>query len=148
MKMLYSLLLLAPFLTYGQTSSEPRFEEAQTAARKWQLSEGLQIEVFAAEPQLQNPVSFSVDEKGRVYVAETHRFLQSVFDITHHTNWLMSDLGFRKDWNRAPPRANSRVHHLSKPAFISRVRKCDRHSEGGNNCGWFDKRKKRSSAGA
>ncbi len=35
---------------------------------------GLQMELFAAEPQLSGPVAFCLDERGRVFVAEEYRF--------------------------------------------------------------------------
>ena len=36
--------------------------------------DGLQIELFAAEPQVASPVALSLDEQGRVFVAEQYRF--------------------------------------------------------------------------
>ena len=38
---------------------------------------------------LENPVSFSFDDRGRCYVAETHRWSQSIFDITKNPAWLL-----------------------------------------------------------
>ncbi len=40
------------------------------AMKKFQVADGLQIELFAAEPMLINPTSIDVDEKGRVWVCE------------------------------------------------------------------------------
>lgn len=40
------------------------------ALKKFQVADGLQIELFAAEPMLINPTSIDVDEKGRVWVCE------------------------------------------------------------------------------
>lgn len=64
-------------------------------ARKFQIPPGFKIELFAAEPMLSNPVAFSFNERGRAYVAETHRLNNSVFDITQNTNWLGADLALR-----------------------------------------------------
>jgi quinoprotein glucose dehydrogenase len=44
---------------------------------------------------LQNPVAFSMDEKGQIWVAETHRLDNAVVDITKHTNWIRNDLSFK-----------------------------------------------------
>jgi len=69
--------------------------DAELAIKKFQVAEGLKVEVFAAEPLLQNPVAFSIDEKGRVFVAETHRYREAIFDITQNLPWLLDDLAFR-----------------------------------------------------
>ncbi len=48
-------------------------EEAKRAIRSFRVPKGLEVELFAAEPLLANPVAFCVDEKGVFYVAETFR---------------------------------------------------------------------------
>lgn len=63
--------------------------------RKFKLSPGLKAELFASEPLLVNPVAFSIDDRGRFYIAESHRWATSVFDITANTPWLLDDLSFR-----------------------------------------------------
>ena len=68
---------------------------AELAMKKFQLAPGLKIDLFAAEPQVIDPVSFSVDERGRIFVAETHRYKSSIFDITQNQPWLLDDLSFR-----------------------------------------------------
>lgn len=50
-----------------------------TEAAKRQIAglrhpEKLRMDLFAAEPQLHSPVALSVDEKGRVFIAEEYRF--------------------------------------------------------------------------
>ena len=42
-----------------------------------------------------NPVAFCLDEKGRVFVAETHRYRSSVLDIRHYMFMLEDDLACR-----------------------------------------------------
>ncbi len=66
--------------------------EAEAAAKKFKLAPGLKVDLWAAEPQLANPVAFCIDEKGRIYVAETHRLHQGVTDIRGHMNWLDEEL--------------------------------------------------------
>jgi quinoprotein glucose dehydrogenase len=51
----------------------PASEEARRAMRSFRVPGSLEVELFAAEPLLANPVAFHVDEKGVVYVAETFR---------------------------------------------------------------------------
>jgi quinoprotein glucose dehydrogenase len=69
--------------------------QAELGMKKFQIAPGLKIKLFAAEPQLENPVSFSIDEHGRIFVAETHRYQISIFDITQNPPWLLDDLSFR-----------------------------------------------------
>lgn len=66
--------------------------EAELAAKKFKLAPGLKVDLWAAEPQLANPVAFCIDEHGRIYVAETHRLHQGVTDIRGHMNWLDEEL--------------------------------------------------------
>ena len=72
-------------------SLSPR-EQAELAAKKIKIPAGFTIEPFAVEPQLQNPVCFAIDEKGRFYVAETFRHSDGVVDIRHHMNILEEEL--------------------------------------------------------
>ncbi len=56
----------------------PKLPDGADAARKqmaaFRLPAGMKVELFAAEPKLASPVAIGLDEKGRVYVAEEHRF--------------------------------------------------------------------------
>ncbi|MFA6543806.1 MAG: HEAT repeat domain-containing protein [Limisphaerales bacterium] len=70
-------------------------KEAEMAAKKFRLAPGLKVDLWAAEPQLANPVAFCIDEHGRIYVAETHRLHQGVTDIRGHMNWLDEELAAR-----------------------------------------------------
>ncbi|HYG77666.1 MAG TPA: PVC-type heme-binding CxxCH protein [Planctomycetota bacterium] len=51
----------------------PASGDAEAAIKNFQLPKTLKAEVFAAEPQLANPVGLHVDLKGRVYILETFR---------------------------------------------------------------------------
>src|SRR5690348_16450863 len=48
--------------------------DAQAKVSTFRLPKPLQVELFAAEPQLASPVAICLDEQGRVYVAEEYRF--------------------------------------------------------------------------
>ncbi|MCC6782409.1 MAG: c-type cytochrome [Planctomycetes bacterium] len=84
----------------GPAQPQPRWTSAP-ASEPLQVPSGLVLAAdlvarpFAAEPLLKNPVAFDVDDRGRVWVAETHRYLRSVFDITQQPAWLADDLSFR-----------------------------------------------------
>src|SRR5467141_3623068 len=51
----------------------PASDEGERAIKRFRVPKGFKVELFAAEPLLANPVCFSIDEKGRFYVAETFR---------------------------------------------------------------------------
>jgi quinoprotein glucose dehydrogenase len=100
---LAALLILTPIHTPGQTPTpEPRtlFSatlpiEARQAARGFQTAPGLQVQLWASEPLMANPVSFAFDPAGRLYLVETHRRRSSVYDIRKHRDWLDKDYSFR-----------------------------------------------------
>jgi len=50
------------------------------ALKKFTVADGLQIELFAAEPDVINPTSIDVDEKGRVWVCEAVNYRRKNFN--------------------------------------------------------------------
>ena len=77
------------------TSANPASETAEAAKKKLTVAPGLQVDVWASEPLLQNPVAFCFDEKGRAFVVETGRRRTSVPDIRRHDAWRVENLGLR-----------------------------------------------------
>ena len=74
----------------------PNFEEAKQAMSLFQMPDGFKVKVWAAEPQLINPVAMSIDTRGRIWIAETNRFRQGgVLDIRHIYSWLEEDMACR-----------------------------------------------------
>ena len=71
---------------------EPASEEGRLAIEGFEPAEGIQIELFAAEPMLANPVCFYVDHQGSFFVAETFRHFAGVTDMREHMDWLDEDL--------------------------------------------------------
>lgn len=73
-------LLVVPLVTLAAPPEDaaPKLPDGAEAARKqmaaFRLPAGMKVELFAAEPKLASPVAIGLDEKGRVYVAEEHRF--------------------------------------------------------------------------
>lgn len=88
-------------LSYSTGFAAAPHGEATLALKKLQPAPGLKVELFASEPLLQNPVSISLDNNGRIFVAETHRYKDSIFDITQKPAWLLDDLAFRTPFERA-----------------------------------------------
>ncbi len=74
---------------------EPASDEGELALQRFTSAPGIEVELFAAEPLLANPVAFHVDHAGEVYVAETFRHHQGVTDIRDHMGWLDDDLASR-----------------------------------------------------
>src|SRR6478735_4690283 len=70
-------------------------DEATQALSRMKVPAGLKAELWAAEPMFANPVAFNLDEQGRVFVAETHRYGSSVLDIRDYMWILEDDLGNR-----------------------------------------------------
>jgi quinoprotein glucose dehydrogenase len=69
-------------------------DEPAKAAAGFGLPAGFAVECFAAEPDLANPVAFSIDERGRVFACEAFRAHKGVGDNTgkEGTPWLEADL--------------------------------------------------------
>lgn len=66
--------------------------EGDLALSRIKIQPGLKLDLWAAEPLLANPVAFCLDERGRVYVAETYRQSKGVEDNRGHGHWLDDDL--------------------------------------------------------
>lgn len=60
----------------GETAPPPvdGSADAERLLSTFVVPQGLSVKLFAAEPQLGNPVAIGLDERGRVFVAEEYRF--------------------------------------------------------------------------
>lgn len=68
-------------------------EEGVTAIGSFQFPSSMRCNLFAAEPMFANPVAFSFDRLGRVYVCESYRQNKGVTDNRGHDDkWLSADL--------------------------------------------------------
>jgi quinoprotein glucose dehydrogenase len=113
----FLFLGLAATLSAEHGAASPAWSEATEGTRRFQLTAGLKLEVWAAEPQLSNSVAFAFDGKGRAYLAESDRWAISVFDITQKTNWLLADMAFRSVADRGTFLTNAFATNL---AFLTR----------------------------
>jgi len=82
----------ALFLSLAEAQKRTPLEEMVAPVR---VEKGLKVEVWAAEPLLQNPVAFCFDEKGAAYVAETNRLHTGTPDTRNFMKWLDEDLACR-----------------------------------------------------
>ena len=92
----YCWYSLAFGLSAADVAPGPRRENSlidppEIALRKFTVTPGLKVDLFAAEPDVRNPVAVSVDDRGRVFVVESDRRRSSVFDIRGHKDWLEAD---------------------------------------------------------
>src|SRR5436190_8268037 len=69
--------------------------EAEQSVKRLRVAPGLKVELFAAEPQAVNIVGFSIDDRMRFYVTETHRRHTSVYEVWDRADWQDGDLAAR-----------------------------------------------------
>lgn len=68
-------------------------DEAELALNAFQYPEGWNAELWAAEPMLGNPVVFTIDAQGKIWVCESYRQEKGVTDNRgHDSKWLDRDL--------------------------------------------------------
>lgn len=68
-------------------------DEGELAMSTFRKPDGWEVKLFAAEPELANPVAMYVDHQGRVYVCESFRQDRGVTDNRKHDReWLLADL--------------------------------------------------------
>jgi len=79
----------------AETAPKAPNVDADQAANRAQIADGLKATVWASEPIMANPVSFAFDEQGAAYVVETNRFKTGVPDTRDHMYWLDEDIGAR-----------------------------------------------------
>ncbi|MCP3919136.1 MAG: hypothetical protein GY711_26650 [bacterium] len=62
--------------TKESTAVEREYDWEKAALSAFRLPEGFEISLVAAEPHLANPISMTLDEEGRIYVANAHSYRQ------------------------------------------------------------------------
>ncbi|HEY8993941.1 MAG TPA: PVC-type heme-binding CxxCH protein [Lacunisphaera sp.] len=104
---------------------DPASDEGRLALGRMKLPPGFIAHLWAAEPMLANPVAFSFDERGRLFLAETHRYGTSTLDIRSYMWTLEDDLANRNqaDWLASIERnfGPAGVKELSKESEIVRL---------------------------
>ena len=82
--------------TAGQDPLPPTIaaasDEGQTAIDAFKFPKKWEARLFAAEPDVANPVALYVDNQGKVYVCESFRQEEGVEDNRSHPDWLNDDL--------------------------------------------------------
>jgi quinoprotein glucose dehydrogenase len=75
-----------------RSKKDSKFPEPDLAIKSFKIATNLEVSVFASEPMLANPVCFTIDEKGRFYVAETFRHTDGAIDNRHFQSWIDEEL--------------------------------------------------------
>src|SRR5437870_5930333 len=57
----------------GKPSGQPHFTP-QESVKRMQVLPGYEVTVFAAEPDVVNPIAFTIDERGRLWVVENFEY--------------------------------------------------------------------------
>lgn len=113
----------------------PASEEAANVLKNIQPPAGMKVDLWAAEPMLANPVALSIDERNRVFVAETHRLGSSVLDIRNYMFLLDDDLASRSVEDRL---AMCRKHFGAQFDELGKEEDCIRLLEDRDHHGYAD----------
>ena len=124
-----SLLFAEPVAKTASRKEPPSPEQVLKAAV---MAPGLQIDLWAAEPLVSNPVAFSFDNQGRAWVAETNRRKSSYLDIRSFRDWVPDSLALHS--------VEERVAFLKKmlPEGATEWPKSMRDLNGDGKVDWHD----------
>ncbi len=77
-----------------ETDRTPVMPAAQAAAG-WRMPDGFRVGVFAAEPDVRNPIALAWDARGRLWVAENYTYAEpsARFDLSYRDRVLIFDDG-------------------------------------------------------
>ncbi|MEZ6037850.1 MAG: HEAT repeat domain-containing protein [Planctomycetota bacterium] len=70
----------------------PRGDDVQNGLKQMQLADGLVADLVASEPDVCNGVALALDDRGRLYLCETFRIGDGVFDNRSYMQWKDRDL--------------------------------------------------------
>jgi quinoprotein glucose dehydrogenase len=78
--------------TEGTANPEPIPSQVEEKAilSTIRFPEGMEVKLFAREPDVQDPTAITFDEQNRLYIAETHRFERGVED-NRRNPWVADD---------------------------------------------------------
>ncbi len=91
----HTLIKPAPGMRKPAYTLSAASAEGLNAIKRIKPAAGLEVKLWAAEPMLGNPVALNIDERGRVFVAETYRYRSSTLDIRDYLWMREEDLASR-----------------------------------------------------
>ncbi len=90
------ILLVSVIIAHPLLAQPPKVADGTAdgikAIAKFKVPAGFKVDLWAAEPMLGNPVAFCIDEKGRIFVAESYRFNRGTEEYRHRPFFLDGDL--------------------------------------------------------
>ncbi len=69
------ILVTLPVPAAEQKTSNAPFLKPQEAVAKMDIPEGFEVKVFAAEPDIGEPIAFTFDDRGRIWVVENYNYV-------------------------------------------------------------------------
>ncbi|MEO0415989.1 MAG: glucose dehydrogenase, partial [Verrucomicrobiota bacterium] len=78
----------------------PITAEEKAVLAKLTYPANMEASVYAREPMVQNPTAISMDESGRLFISETHRFDRGVEDNRRNIPWLIEDFAIQNTTER------------------------------------------------
>ena len=75
--LLFSIPLQAdkfPELLNTESTTDSNPPSAEESAQSFSLPDGVKVQVWAGEPEVQNPIAMAWDRKGRMWVAENYTY--------------------------------------------------------------------------
>lgn len=82
-------------MAFAQQESESQSANNSDALKQMSLIRnppGIEAQLYAAEPDVKNPVAIFVDFRGRLFVCESFRQEKGIEDNRNHQHWLVDDL--------------------------------------------------------
>ena len=86
--------MIAGIAAEPKTSNAPFLKPAEAVA-KMSIPEGFEVKIFAAEPDIAEPIAFCFDDRGRMWVAENLNYRTR----RQHTNDQVSRIQIFEDTN-------------------------------------------------
>jgi len=80
------------FLLIALLAFTSQAQDKKKRSVNFRVADNFEIELFADNKFVDNPISITVDRQGRVYVAEALRFLRGVEDTRRYNAWFLDEL--------------------------------------------------------
>ncbi|MCM8525120.1 MAG: HEAT repeat domain-containing protein [Lentisphaeraceae bacterium] len=80
------------YVMVDQLAQSDSFSKSKKRSVSFKVPDNYDVDLFAGNEYVDNPIAISIDTKGRVYVAEALRFLRGVEDTRRYNAWFMDEL--------------------------------------------------------
>ena len=73
-----ALLLLCPSAAFGQANAKIPDPDPEVERRSFQVADGFEVTLYAADPLLNKPIQMNFDPQGRLWVASSATYPDGV----------------------------------------------------------------------